>query len=57
MKTLTKKEKSIWNEAVKKTCNELKLWDGLIPDADDRNRLAAVLKEKVSYKLKTKSPK
>lgn len=54
MKTLTKKEKSIWNEAVRKTCNELKLWDGLVPDKDDRNILARVLKEKMSYKLKSK---
>ncbi len=52
MKILTKKEKEIWNEAVRKTCNELKLWNGLVPDDDDRNRLAVVLKEKMSCKLK-----
>lgn len=50
MKKLSKREKAIWNEAVKKCCNEIKLYDGIIPDEDERRRMAEKIKERISYK-------
>ena len=57
MKTLSKKEKELWNEAVRKTINEMKLYDGVIPDKVDRLAMAENIQRKISYKLKTKLPK
>jgi hypothetical protein len=57
MKTLTKKEKELWNEAVKKCTNEIKMYNGTIPDEFERNNMAQAIKDRISYKLKTKLPK
>jgi hypothetical protein len=52
MKILTKKEKQIWNDAVKATLIEMMNWDGIIPDLDDRKLLREKISEKISYKIK-----
>ncbi len=50
MTTLSKKDKLLWNEAVRKTLNEVKTSDGIIPDDDEREYLAIRVYEKVAYK-------
>jgi len=48
---MTIEEKRIvWNDAVRCCCNEIKTYDGIIPDAIDRNYMADKIKEKWSYK-------
>ena len=47
-----KREKEIWNEAIRKATNELRLWDGIIPDKSDREFIVCSIREKLMYKIK-----
>lgn len=51
MRTLTSKEKELWNEAVKKTCSVIKTYDGIIPDERERSYMADRIEKKMAYKL------
>jgi hypothetical protein len=53
MKTLTKKEKLLWNEAILKAANEVYLYDGLIPEEWERKILKEKIVKKFSYKIKS----
>ncbi|HRZ18737.1 MAG TPA: hypothetical protein P5136_01655 [Methanofastidiosum sp.] len=52
MKLLTRKEKELYNSAIKAATNEIKLYDGLIPDEGDRNYMAERIYERLAYKIK-----
>jgi hypothetical protein len=47
---LTRKQKLLWNEAVRKTLNQVRLYDGIIPDERDRNHIATAIWDRLSYK-------
>lgn len=49
-KIATKKEKELWNEAIRAATNEMFLYDGLIPDERDRIILKERIIKKLSYK-------
>lgn len=49
---LTLNEKKLWNEAVKEAIKEMKRWDGIILDEEDRDRIADGIWERVAYKIK-----
>ena len=55
-KTLTPKEKLLWNQAIRAAANEAYLYDGLIPDEKDRLAMKIRTIEKLSYKLNNKQP-
>lgn len=46
----TKREKEIWNEAVRDTLKEVWLYNGIIPDDFAREALCRNVQEKISYK-------
>lgn len=49
-KTLNKKQRELYNQAVYDTLKELWLFDGLIPNEIDRQQLCLTIQYKVSYK-------
>ena len=53
-KTLSLKEKLIYNEAINRACGEIKLYDGVIPDDVTRNYMAFRIKEELSYVIPEK---
>lgn len=55
MKQLTKKEKLLWNEAIRAAANEAYLYDGLIPNEEDRKVIKMSTIEKLSYKTALKN--
>lgn len=52
MKQLSKRDKELWNEAIRCATRELKNWDGLIPDKGDRDFAAKSIYDKLAYKIK-----
>ncbi len=53
METFTKREKIIWNQAIRMAANEAYLYDGLIPNERDRKAMKSGIVDKLSYKIKT----
>ena len=51
-KTKTKTQKLLWNEAIKKACDEIKFWDKIIPNERDRRFISDSIFERLSYKIK-----
>lgn len=49
-KIATKKEKELWNEAIRAATNEMFLYDGIIPDERDRIIMKDRIIKKLSYK-------
>lgn len=47
---MTEKEKQIWNDAVRATLNQVKKYDGIIPDDDERKYLCKSVYQRVAYK-------
>jgi hypothetical protein len=57
MPRLTKSQKLLWNEAVRATMNEVFLYDGTIPELEDRMYLKTQVIKKLSYKIPIKVKK
>lgn len=48
----SRKEKLLWNDAIKEACSEIKKWDGLIPNDYVRKFMATAVYERLAYKIK-----